>query len=86
MSRDTEVNCEVVAGRLGRWRDGELAGTEVVALEEHLVLCPPCLALHTKLSTALAALAAASAAPVPPPAAMVGELGRLLSSYAGKSP
>lgn len=45
MLNDDEMNanaCTEIGSRLGRWYDGELAGEEAGAVEEHLELCPDC--------------------------------------------
>lgn len=54
--RASDVNCQVIFGLLGRWRDGDMTARDRDAYEQHLIFCPPCLRQHEKMRLALAAL------------------------------
>lgn len=54
--RASDVSCDVIVALIGRWLDGDLDSGDRDAFEQHLLLCPACLAQAGKTRRALAAL------------------------------
>jgi len=59
------LSCEVVFDLTGAWYDDELSENDQNAFEQHLLLCPPCLAYSDRLRRALGALAEATTVAMP---------------------
>lgn len=55
-ARIRDISCDAVFGLVGLWLDGSLAADERDAYEQHLLLCPWCVAYVGKTRLALAAL------------------------------
>jgi anti-sigma factor RsiW len=66
------TSCEVIVPLMGAWSDGLLDADDRDAFEQHLLLCPPCLARGEADRWARQAVRAAAA--VVPDAAVVARI------------
>lgn len=60
---DEHTSCEVVVPLMGAWSEGVLDPADRDGFEQHLLLCPPCLARSAADRWARQALRAAAAPP-----------------------
>ena len=63
--RAADMTCDLVAGLMSRWWDGDMDDRDRDAYEQHLLFCPPCMVQNDKARVALTALARAAREPVP---------------------
>lgn len=54
-----DIDCMTIMALRWSWLDGELTGSDEEAYEQHLLLCPACLAFTGNGRAAMRALAAA---------------------------
>ncbi len=60
-----DISCEDIFDLVGAWHDRELSERDQNAFEQHLLICPPCLAYSDRVRRALAALEATATVAVP---------------------
>lgn len=65
------LHCKEVVENIGDLLDGELSGDDVIRIEQHLLVCPPCTLYVRQMRDTIAITAEAHAAEPAPLAAAV---------------
>ena len=79
-----DVSCQVVGSLLTSWYDNALTDVETDGYEQHMLLCPPCLAQAGKLRAALSALTELAAAPAVPSVDLATRLAAIVNPDPGE--